>query len=163
MTRELTRREAITGTASVLAIGGSASLASADTDGPADAVLDVEHDAEYPRCVYDRTDDGEWEVSMPINIHARVPGSKKALSVVEDAFTGLANVRWTCAFPDSTAKAWDRDEEALVAPDHSFRRPRPFFCGPDVSSRRRTGGRRLQSSFEDCAGRSVTSLMPVGF
>lgn len=166
MTRELTRRQAITGPASMLSIGGSASLASADADRPADALPDRE-DAEYPRCVYTQTDDGEWEVSMPINIHARVPGLKAALSVVEDAVTGLSNIRWTLAFPirrrkrgisvptgESTqvvsvatrTQTHRLDETSKCSRTSRPRRPRPPHSGRRASrecprSRRRSSGR----------------------
>ncbi|MFP8953880.1 hypothetical protein ACLI4Z_13070 [Natrialbaceae archaeon A-arb3/5] len=107
-----------------MTIAGGASTVGADRKSATDAVIDADLDATYPRCVYKPNDDGERDVALPINMHARVPGAKTAESVVSDAFTGLSNVRWTRIFPDSTAKAWDREEESLVAPTHSFRRPR---------------------------------------
>lgn len=123
MARQLTRRQTIKATASTLAVAGGASSASADDDPPTGAVIDEGHSADYPRYGYQRTNDGEWAVAEPINIHARVPGERAALSVVTDSFTGVSNIDWTRVFPDLPTKAWDQDEQALVTPDYSFRRP----------------------------------------
>lgn len=124
MARQLSRRQAIAGVVGAASIGTGASVAGADADPALDAVLDADRDAAYPRCVYKPTDDGGWDVALPVNVHARATGDRSALAAVEDAFTGLGNVRWTPVFPDSTAKAWDRREETLVGPDRSYRRPR---------------------------------------
>lgn len=123
MTR-LTRREAITGTAGIVAAAGGASVASAGGDQPTDAVVDADREGTYPKCVYKPTEDGTWDVALPINVHARVSDEQHALDAVTDAFTGFDNLRWTRVFPDSTAKAWDRSTDELVAPDRSFRRLR---------------------------------------
>lgn len=106
-----------------MAVAGGAGLASGSEE-PTDAVVDVDRDGDYPRCLYKPNDEGEWHPTLPINIHAHVPGSTSALAAVEDGFSGLSNLEWTRVFPDSTAKAWDREGETLVPPDHSFRRPR---------------------------------------
>lgn len=125
MARELTRRRAIAGLGSALAVGGSAGAAGA-SEQPEDAVVDIDRngDAGYPRCLYKPDADGGWNPVMPINVHARSTGDASAVNAIEDGFSGLSNLEWTRVFPDATAKAWDADEEALVPPDHSFRRPR---------------------------------------
>ncbi|MXV64025.1 hypothetical protein GS429_18540 [Natronorubrum sp. JWXQ-INN-674] len=125
MTEHVTRRQAIKGIGSTIAVASGASLASA-SETPADAVVDADRDddADYPRCLYKPDEDGEWNPVLPINIHAPAPGAESALAAVENDFSGLGNLEWTRVFPDSTAKAWDSEREALVAPDYSFRRPR---------------------------------------
>ena len=125
MTPDRTRRETLVAAGSAVAVGATAGLAGAE-ETPADAVVDLERDgdADYPRCLYKPDSDGEWNPLMPINVHARDASDRAALATVEDAFSGLDNLEWTRAFPDDTARAWDREDEALVPPDHSFRRPR---------------------------------------
>lgn len=125
MARELSRRQAIKDVGRTIAVTGGTGLVSA-SETPADAVVDADRDGDggYPRCLYKPNDDGEWNPVLPINIHARVSGSQSALDAVEDGFSGLSNLEWTRVFPDSTAKAWDGERDELVAPDHSFRRPR---------------------------------------
>lgn len=125
MARTLTRRRAIAGLGSAAAVGSAASVASA-SERPEDAVVDVDRngDTDYPRCLYKPDDDGEWNPVMPINVHARASGDASAVDAIEDGFSGLSNLEWTRVFPDATARAWDGEEEALVPPDHSFRRPR---------------------------------------
>lgn len=115
----------IKATASTLAIAGGANSASADDEPPTptEAVIDDNHSADYPRYGYQLTNDEEWAVAEPINIHAQVPGERAALSVVTDTFTGVSNIDWTRVFPDLPTKAWDQDQQALVTPDYSFRRP----------------------------------------
>lgn len=88
------------------------------------AVRATDRETDYPRCVYQPDGDGSWHVTMPIAIHAVVPGERRALTVIEDAFTGLENPRWTPVFPDTTTGAWDPTVESLVPPDYSVRRPR---------------------------------------
>ena len=125
MARDPTRRGVIAGFGSALVVGGSASVAGA-SERPEDAVVDIDRndDADYPRCLYKPDADGEWNPVMPINVNARATGDVSATDAIEDGFSGLSNLEWTRVFPDATAKAWDADEEALVPPDHSFRRPR---------------------------------------
>ena len=112
----------LAGLGSAAAVGGAA-VASAETN-PADAVVDEEREADYPRCLYKPDDDGEWYPALPINVHARASGPESALDAITDGFTGLDNLEWTQIFPDSTAKAWDDDDGTFVPPDRSYRRPR---------------------------------------
>ena len=125
MTPDPTRREAIVTVGTALAVGGGPTLAGA-SESPADAVVDLERDGDtdYPRCLYKPNDEGEWNPVLPINVHARDASDGAALATVEDGFSGLGNLEWTRFFPDATARAWDGEEETLVPPDHSFRRPR---------------------------------------
>ncbi|EMA39707.1 hypothetical protein [Halobiforma nitratireducens] len=126
MARPLTRRQAIAsigGTMTLSATGASAT-ATAEPDGiEAESIVETDLEATYPKCVYKRDDD-EWGVSMPINVHAVVPGEKRAIAVVEDQFTGLTNLEWTPVFPDSATRAWDDGAAELVRPALSIRRPR---------------------------------------
>lgn len=134
MTRELTRREAVAGIGSAVAFGVGASTTSGAPDADADAdpdtdadiiEADLEAENDYRKCVYKRTDDdGEWGVSMPINVHVRVPGDRPALAAVEAEFGCLSGLEWTQLFPDSPARAWDAERAELVGPALSVRRPR---------------------------------------
>ncbi|NGM69928.1 hypothetical protein G6M89_13055 [Natronolimnobius sp. AArcel1] len=126
MGRDVTRRETLVGIGSAVAVGASTRPARAETVTEADASDIVEHDleTEYPTCVYKRDDDGEWRVSMPINVRVRVPGDQPALAAVEAEFTGVTNLEWTQLLPDSPTRAWDDRREELVKPALSVRRPR---------------------------------------
>ncbi|ELY61207.1 hypothetical protein [Natronolimnohabitans innermongolicus] len=121
----LTRRQAIAGAGGALAVGTATGVAAGNEE-PVDAVVEADRNGEhdYPRCLYKPNDDGEWRPLLPINVHARASGESSALEAVDDAFSGLGALEWTPVFPDATAKAWDPDEDALVAPDYSYRRPR---------------------------------------
>ena len=121
MARRLTRREAIAGFGSAVAFGAGASTVGGDRP---DEIVERELDGDYPRCVYKRDDDGDWRVSMPINVRVRVPGGRSALAVVEEEFRGLSNLEWTRRLPDSPTRAWDDRREELVEPALSVRRPR---------------------------------------
>ncbi|QSW98364.1 hypothetical protein [Haloterrigena alkaliphila] len=123
MTPDLTRREAMAGIGSAVAVGASAGLAGAQ-ESPAEAVVDADREGDYPRCLYKPDGDGEWNPVLPINVHARDSSDGAALATVEDAFAGFSNLEWTRVFPDATARAWDRERERLVPPDYSVRRPR---------------------------------------
>ncbi|SDQ35308.1 hypothetical protein [Natronobacterium texcoconense] len=120
MARELTRRQAIAGIGTTVALSGTATTVSGETT---DAVVETGFETEYPKCVY-KMSEGEWNVSMPINVHVRVPGDTLALAAVEDEFTGLSDLEWTRLLPDSPTRAWDERDEKLIAPSLSFRRPR---------------------------------------
>ncbi|ELY69927.1 hypothetical protein [Natrinema versiforme] len=120
MTR-ITRRGAIAGIGTALAAAGGASAVTEAVG--SESVLEADRESDYPRCVYQPDGDG-WSVTMPINMHVTVPGERRAVAAIEAAFVGLENPRWTRFFPDAETAAWDGDEEELVGPDVSVRRPR---------------------------------------
>ncbi|AFO58337.1 MULTISPECIES: hypothetical protein [unclassified Natrinema] len=85
---------------------------------------EAERECEYPNCVYQPDGDGDWSVTMPINMHVTAPGEQRALAAIDAELAGLENPRWTRVLPDAPTAAWDSDGGQLVAPDRSVRRPR---------------------------------------
>ncbi|QCW03990.1 hypothetical protein [Natrinema pallidum] len=86
--------------------------------------LETERERAYPHCVYQPDGDGGWSVTMPINMHVTAPGEQRALAAIDAELVGLENPRWTRVLPDAPIAAWDSDDDQLVAPDRSVRRPR---------------------------------------
>ncbi|WP_049925177.1 hypothetical protein [Halopiger goleimassiliensis] len=120
--RRPTRRQVVGALGSAAIFGSGTAVASGDDR--TDAVLDLERDATYPRCLYKRSDDGEWYPALPINVHVRAAESESALERVVRSFSGLDGLEWTSFLPDATARAWDDDQRDLVPPDRSVRRLR---------------------------------------